>query len=57
MFPTMNGGSSGKLTTTIDNQGDIALCEAIAQIAQITNDLDVAAGYFELGSLLSLDGD
>jgi superfamily II DNA or RNA helicase len=47
---------SGKLPTIIDNQGEITLRDAIAQIAQTTKDMDVATGFFELGSLLSLDG-
>jgi len=50
-------GMAGKLPTIIDNQGEITLRDAIAQIAQTTKQLDVATGYFELGSLLSLDGD
>ena len=53
----MRNAASGKLPTIIDNQGDITLRDAIAQIAQITKGLDVATGFFELGSLLSLDGD
>jgi len=48
---------AGKLPTIIDNQGEITLRDAIAQIAQLTNNLDIATGFLELGSLLSLDGD
>lgn len=47
----------GKLPNIIDNQGSITLCDAIKQIAQTTKSLDVATGFFELGSLLALDGD
>jgi hypothetical protein len=48
---------SSKLPTIIDNQGEITLRDAISQISPITQNLDVATGFFELGSLLSLDGD
>jgi hypothetical protein len=47
---------SSKLPTIIDNQGEVTLRDAIEQIAQTTKDMDVATGFFELGSLLSLDG-
>ncbi|MBM3315205.1 hypothetical protein FJY71_05105, partial [candidate division WOR-3 bacterium] len=48
---------AGKLPTIIDNQGEVTLRDAIAVIAQTTRELDVATGFFELGSLLSLDGE
>jgi SNF2 family DNA or RNA helicase len=48
---------TGKLPTIIDNQGEVTLRDAIAIIAQTTSALDVATGFFELGSLLSLDGE
>ncbi len=48
---------AGKLPTIIDNQGGITLRDAVAQIAQTTKNLDVATGFFELGSLLSLEGE
>lgn len=47
---------SGKLPTIIDNQGEVTLRDAIAQLAETTRQLDVATGFFELGSLLSLEG-
>ncbi len=52
----MHRSSSGKLSTIIDNQGEVTLRDAIVQIAQITRNLDVATGFLELGALLSLDG-
>jgi superfamily II DNA or RNA helicase len=52
----VKSGPSRKLPTIIDNQVEVTLRDAIVQLSQITKDLDVATGFFELGSLLSLDG-
>ncbi|MFO7675134.1 MAG: helicase-related protein [bacterium] len=48
---------AGKLPTIIDNQGEVTLRDAVAQIAASTKELDIATGFFELGALLSLDGE
>lgn len=45
---------SSKLPTIIDNNKDNTLLTALSQLMQITRQLDVGTGRFEIGSLLSL---
>lgn len=44
-----------KLPTIIDNRGNNTVLEALKNLLPESKSLDVATGYFEIGSLLSLD--
>jgi superfamily II DNA or RNA helicase len=47
---------SSKLSTIIDNRNDNTALEALKKLLTESQSLDVASGFFEIGSLLSLDG-
>lgn len=47
--------SAEKLSTIIDNQSQNTVLEALKRILPEAQSLDVATGYFEIGSLLALD--
>lgn len=45
-----------KLSTIIDNRNDNTALEALKKLLPESDALDIASGYFEIGSLLALDG-
>lgn len=47
---------ASKLPTIIDNRNENTALEALKKLLPETRSLDVASGYFEIGSLLALDG-
>lgn len=47
---------SSKLSTIIDNRNDNTALEALKKLLPESQSLDVASGFFEIGSLLALDG-
>ena len=44
-----------QLPTIIDNKDNNTVLEALKQLLPDSKSLDVATGYFEIGSLLALD--
>jgi len=47
---------SSKLSTIIDNRDENTVLEALRKLLLESKALDVSTGYFEIGSLLALDG-
>lgn len=47
---------NNKLSTIIDNRNDNTALEALKKLLPQSQSLDVASGFFEIGSLLVLDG-
>jgi hypothetical protein len=47
---------ANKLSTIIDNRNENTALEALKRLLPESQSLDVASGFFEIGSLLSLDG-
>ena len=47
---------SRKLSTIIDNRNENSALEALKRLLPESESLDVASGFFEIGSLLALDG-
>jgi superfamily II DNA or RNA helicase len=47
---------TNKLPTIIDNRDDNTALEALKKLLPETRVLDIASGFFEIGSLLALDG-
>lgn len=48
--------SNTRVQTIIDNRNENTLLAALKKLLLLTKSLDVATGYFEIGSLLELDG-